>query len=87
MSQHEVGSIEHLDFEVEEEKKEKEVHFAHPIETGLWWCGKKSGSTKVPGPEHGSISAEKINCVDCLHLLIDKGATWWWDVNRAWYGR
>ncbi len=77
--------IEHLDFEIEKE----ESHWAHPVDPKLWWCGELKPIEKqnIPGTNGTETPASKITCVDCLHLYIKKGGSWWWKVNRAWYGR
>ena len=86
---HSIGAIEHLDFPVDEEEEEKEqdeMHFVHPIDPLIQWCGKPRKAPYVyQGPGGGTPAAE-VTCVDCLHLYIEKGAHWWWRVHRAWYG-
>lgn len=80
-----LGVIEHLDFEVEEEKKEKTRHYSHPTDPTIRWCGEPKETPVIPG-QGWNWPASGITCVKCLHLYIEKGPEWWWRVNRAWYG-
>lgn len=61
-------------------------HYRHPTDPTLTWCGKKE--RKGGGTYRGIsiIPVEKITCVDCLHLYINKGNAWWWRVHKLWYG-
>ena len=78
--------ITHLDFDPEKEEEKKEpgkMHYSHPTDPALFWCGE---AKKRPGYTGKYRLPSKITCVDCLHLYIEKGRDWWWSVHHAWYG-
>lgn len=78
--------IKHLDFDPEkeedEEGEENEIHYAHPTDPLIYWCGKISRS---PGFSGRTVGPREITCVACLHEYAEKGSAWWWKVHRAWH--
>jgi hypothetical protein len=77
--------IAHLDFDIENKK----THYNHPIDGTLYWCGGKKrrpSDMSLADPSSRRTHPSEITCVDCLHLYIEKGGDWWWEVNRTWYG-
>lgn len=78
--------IAHLDFTVEVELPSIPPtirHYAHPTDPSKCWCGAKSSWLGYTG--NAATPASEINCVGCLHELIDKGREWWWEVHNAFY--
>lgn len=62
-------------FEDFEESEDNFVHFMHPSQIGMQWCGK-------PEPKNtgsGAVVIEKpVTCPECLELLSLFGSDYWW---------
>lgn len=71
-------SIDHLDFDFDEDN----LHYAHPTDTSLRWCGEKAlrlykyDDQKVTNPKN-------IGCAECVRLA--KTVNWWF-IHRKHFG-
>src|SRR5215203_2758608 len=61
-------------------------HYRHPTDPLLTWCGRPDPVPSNTFVKSKTSYVEQINCADCLHQYIKKGAAWWWNVHRLWYG-
>lgn len=68
------------------EEEEPKRHWLHPIDSALLWCGRENTKPGYGLSSEISVAPSEMTCVDCLHKHIERGAAWWWQVHRLYYG-
>lgn len=68
--------ISHLDFDIDEDN----IHYAHPTDNTLHWCGRKANNPK-PFSEHKTTF--KVDCPECKRLARTEN---WWAIHRSHFG-
>lgn len=69
--------IDHLDFDFDED----DLHYAHPTDTTLSWCGRKNQGLPRKFSEHKITF--KIECPECLRLSRTEN---WWKIHNKYFG-
>jgi hypothetical protein len=67
--------------EIEETTEDDGLHYNHPTDPELFWCGKRKHPRFFgwhPGPP---IPVSEIDCVVCVDMCLSLGGNWWWEQN------